>query len=80
MIDSPGIREFGLWHLSLDKVRTGFPEIETHLGLCQFRNCTHTHEKSCALKQAVENREILARRLDSYLRLLDEIQEAQQKN
>ncbi|TXJ05110.1 MAG: ribosome small subunit-dependent GTPase A [Acinetobacter sp.] len=80
LIDSPGIREFGLWHLSLDKVRTGFPEIETHLGLCQFRNCTHTHEKSCALKQAVENREILARRLDSYLRLLDEIQQAQQKN
>jgi ribosome biogenesis GTPase len=54
LIDSPGIREFGLWHLNLEKVRTGFPEIESHLGLCQFRNCTHTHEKNCALKQAVD--------------------------
>ena len=80
LIDSPGIREFGLWHLSLEKVRTGFPDIETHLGLCQFRNCTHTHEKNCALKQAVDAGEVLPRRLDSYLRLLDEIQEAQQKS
>lgn len=80
LIDSPGIREFGLWHLSLEKVRTGFPDIEAHLGLCQFRNCTHTHEKNCALKQAVDAGEILPRRLDSYLRLIDEIQEAQQKS
>ncbi|EPS3331065.1 ribosome small subunit-dependent GTPase, partial [Acinetobacter baumannii] len=51
-----------------------------HLGSCQFRNCTHTHEKNCGLKQAVEAGEILPRRLDSFLRLIDEIQEAQQKN
>jgi len=80
LIDSPGIREFGLWHLTLDKVQTGFPEIENLLGHCQFRNCTHTHEKNCGLKQAVEAGEILPRRLDSFLRLIDEIQEAQQKN
>jgi ribosome biogenesis GTPase len=80
LIDSPGIREFGLWHLNLEKVRTGFPEISAHLGHCQFRNCTHTHEKNCAPKQAVEAGEILPRRLDSFLRLIDEIQEAQQKN
>ncbi|HBJ4087838.1 TPA: ribosome small subunit-dependent GTPase A, partial [Acinetobacter baumannii] len=80
LIDSPGIREFGLWHLDLDKIRMGFPEIEAHLGSCQFRNCTHTHEKNCGLKQAVEAGEILPRRLDSFLRLIDEIQEAQQKN
>ncbi|WP_347453165.1 small ribosomal subunit biogenesis GTPase RsgA [Acinetobacter thermotolerans] len=80
LIDSPGIREFGLWHLTLDKVQSGFPEIENLLGHCQFRNCTHKHERNCALKQAVENGEILQRRLDSYLRLIDEITEAQQKN
>jgi len=57
-----------------------FSDIEAHLGLCQFRNCTHTHEKNCALKQAVDAGEILPRRLDSYLRLIDEIQEAQQKS
>ena len=80
LIDSPGIREFGLWHLDLAKVQHGFPEIENLLGHCQFRNCTHKHEKQCALRQAVESGEILQRRLDSYLRLIDEITEAQQKN
>ncbi|MCK0914417.1 ribosome small subunit-dependent GTPase A [Acinetobacter pittii] len=80
LIDSPGIREFGLWHLDLEKIRMGFPDIAAHLGSCQFRNCTHTHEKNCGLKQAVEAGEILPRRLDSFLRLIDEIQEAQQKN
>lgn len=80
LIDSPGIREFGLWHLTLDKVQTGFPEIENLLGHCQFRNCTHKHEKQCALRQAADSGEILPRRLDSYLRLIDEITEVQQKN
>lgn len=80
LIDSPGIREFGLWHLTLDKIDSGFPEISNRLGHCQYRNCTHTHEKQCALKQAVENREILPRRLESYLRLVAEITELQQKN
>ncbi|MDQ8936387.1 ribosome small subunit-dependent GTPase A [Acinetobacter rudis] len=79
LIDSPGIREFGLWHLTLDKIDKGFPEISAHLGYCQYRNCTHTHEKQCALKQAVSEGKILSRRLESYLRLLEEITE-QQKN
>ncbi len=80
LIDSPGIREFGLWHLDHNKIDHGFPEISAFIGHCQYRNCTHTHEKQCAIKQAVANHEILARRLDSYLRLVDEITEAQQKN
>lgn len=80
LIDSPGIREFGLWHLDAQKVQQGFPEIDQLLGYCQFRNCTHKHEKQCALRQAAEKGDILLRRLDSYLRLLDEIAEAQQKN
>lgn len=80
LIDSPGIREFGLWHLDLEKIDAGFPDIGNFLGHCQYRNCTHTHEKQCALKSAVENGDILARRLDSYLRLIEEITEAQQKS
>lgn len=80
LIDSPGIREFGLWHLDHDKIDHGFPEISAFIGHCQYRNCTHTHEKQCAIKQAVVENKILARRLDSYLRLVDEITEAQQKN
>ena len=80
LIDSPGIREFGLWHLTTEKVQQGFPEIQNHLGYCQFRNCTHKHEKQCALRLAASDGEILPRRLDSFLRLMDEIAEAQQKN
>lgn len=75
LIDSPGIREFGLWHLTLDKIKLGFPDIQPFLGECQFRNCTHTHEKNCALKDAVVQGKILARRLESYLRLLAEVSE-----
>ena len=80
LIDSPGIREFGLWHLNIENVQNGFPEIFNLLGYCQFRNCTHKHEKQCALRQAASAGEILPRRLESYLRLIDEIAEAQQKN
>ena len=80
LIDSPGIREFGLWHLDLEKIHAGFPDIANFLGHCQYRNCTHTHEKQCALKTAVENGDVLARRLDSYLRLIEEITDAQQKS
>ncbi|RKG36422.1 ribosome small subunit-dependent GTPase A [Acinetobacter rongchengensis] len=80
LIDSPGIREFGLWHLDLEKIDAGFPDIANFLGHCQYRNCTHTHEKQCALKTAVENGDVLARRLDSYLRLIEEITDAQQKS
>lgn len=75
LIDSPGIREFGLWHLTHDKIRLGFPDIQPFLGECQFRNCTHTHEKRCALKEAVEQNQILPRRLESYLRLMAEVSE-----
>ncbi len=80
LIDSPGIREFGLWHLNLEQIQHGFPEIAQRLGYCQFRNCTHKHEKQCALRLAATEGEILPRRLESYLRLSDEIIEAQQKN
>ncbi|MEG0482518.1 MAG: ribosome small subunit-dependent GTPase A [Acinetobacter sp.] len=80
LIDSPGIREFGLWHLDLAKIDAGFPDIANFLGHCQYRNCTHTHEKQCAVKTAVENGDVLARRLESYLRLIEEITDAQQKS
>lgn len=74
LIDSPGIREFGLWHLTEDKIHAGFPEIQPLLGQCRFRNCTHQHEKQCAVKDAMQNGQILTRRVESYLRLLSEIQ------
>lgn len=77
LIDSPGIREFGLWHLTAQNIYAGFPEFEAFYGLCQFRNCTHQHEKKCALRQAAADGEILNRRLESMNRLLNELEEAE---
>ncbi|MFU8925427.1 ribosome small subunit-dependent GTPase A [Acinetobacter puyangensis] len=77
LIDSPGIREFGLWHLSEKNIYAGFPEFETFYGQCQFRNCTHQHEKKCALRDAAAQGLVLQRRLDSMNRLLNELEDAE---
>ncbi|MCV6604454.1 MAG: small ribosomal subunit biogenesis GTPase RsgA, partial [Porticoccaceae bacterium] len=49
LIDSPGIREFGLWHLEPQQVAEGFVELRPFLGHCQFRDCQHRQEPGCAL-------------------------------
>ena len=75
LIDSPGIREFGLWHLTAEQILAGFVEFTPYYGHCQFRNCSHTHERQCALRLACERGEISQRRLDSMNRLLAERQD-----
>jgi ribosome biogenesis GTPase len=66
LIDSPGIREFGLWHMSREQVERGFREFRPHLGHCRFRDCRHEAEPDCAILAAVHAGAISARRLDSY--------------
>ncbi|TXR54234.1 small ribosomal subunit biogenesis GTPase RsgA [Reinekea thalattae] len=75
LIDSPGIREFGLWHTSLNDLHKGFPEISEQSHYCKFNDCSHTHEPGCALKKAVEDGVILARRLESFLSIRDSLDE-----
>lgn len=65
-IDSPGIREFGLWHLSEDEVIAGFRELQGRMGQCRFRNCRHQQEPDCALREALANGEISPQRFRSY--------------
>lgn len=72
LIDSPGIREFGVWHLSVDAVRAGFVEMQPYYGGCKFRNCLHRNEPECALHLAAARGEVLPRRLVSLNRLEDE--------
>ncbi len=69
LIDSPGIREFGLGLLSPAQILAGFPEIQNWQEVCRFRNCRHDHEPGCALTAAVEQGRLSAQRLAS-LRLL----------
>lgn len=72
LIDSPGIREFGVWHLSEAEIRAGFAEFLPHYGRCRFRNCLHRQEPGCALREAAAAGLLLTRRLDSLNRLVDE--------
>ena len=72
LIDSPGIREFGIWHLDEEQIKHGFVECRPFFGSCRFRNCQHNTEPDCALKQAVAEGKISERRLESLHRLLAE--------
>lgn len=70
LIDSPGIREFALWHLEAAEVLWGFKEFRPWLGRCKFRDCSHTDDPGCALHHAVEIGEISAVRFDNYHKIL----------
>jgi len=69
LIDSPGIREFGLWHLTPEQVFNGFREFEQFQGLCKFRDCKHQSDPGCALTSANEQ-DIHPKRLDSFVRII----------
>ena len=71
LVDSPGIREFGLWHISEDELLEGFIEFRPHIGYCRFRDCKHLSEPKCAILEAVDKGEISASRMASYRRIRD---------
>nr|WP_298250822.1 small ribosomal subunit biogenesis GTPase RsgA [uncultured Halomonas sp.] len=74
LIDSPGIREFGLGHLDEQQVTEGFVEFRPYIGQCRFRDCRHRLEPGCALLAAVEREEIHPERFASYRRILDSLE------
>ncbi|MBC8100886.1 MAG: ribosome small subunit-dependent GTPase A [Armatimonadetes bacterium] len=68
VVDTPGIKMFGLWDTTPDQLDGLYREFRPHLGKCKFgASCTHSHEPGCAIKQAVERGMISQRRYDSYL-------------
>lgn len=75
LIDSPGIREFGLWHMSREQVEHGFREFRPFLGHCKFRDCIHEQEPRCAILDAAERGEISQRRLGSYRYIVESLDE-----
>lgn len=77
LIDSPGIREFGLWHIETDQVIQGFRELRAVSEMCRFRDCKHEKEPGCALKSAVEDGTISQERWTSYKHILCSIEEQQ---
>ena len=74
VIDSPGIRGFGLVDLDKEEISKYFPEMLEASRACRFTPCTHTHEPGCAVKEAVEEGRISAERYNSYLGMLEEDQ------
>lgn len=70
LIDSPGIREFGLWHLTPEQVFNGFKEFEPFNGLCKFRDCKHQNDPGCALVEAGKAQKINPQRLASFQRII----------
>ena len=74
IIDTPGIRGFGVVDMKPDELDSYFPEIFKRKQDCKFNNCRHLNEPGCAVKPAVEIGDIPLSRYKSYLQLLDEIE------
>lgn len=69
LIDSPGIRDFSLWHIDMLQLQQGFIEIAERLGDCRFRDCSHENEPGCGILSAVASSEISPQRFSSYERI-----------
>lgn len=72
LIDTPGIRGFGLVDLEREEISKYFPEMLRYADDCRFVPCTHTHEPGCAVKDAVDRGDISPERYNSYLGMLEE--------
>jgi ribosome biogenesis GTPase len=67
VVDTPGVRQLQLWDTRPEEVEGYFPEFRPFVPLCDFPDCTHTHEKGCAVKTAVARRLVSERRYHSYI-------------
>lgn len=75
LIDSPGVREFGLWHLEADQITEAFTEFRPFIGACKFRDCKHKDDPGCVLREAVEEGSIASVRFDNYHRIIESMSE-----
>jgi len=75
IIDTPGIREFGLVNIDKQELSHYFPEMRPLINNCQFNNCLHTNEPGCAVKEAVAAGYITEDRYVSYYNILESINE-----
>jgi ribosome biogenesis GTPase len=77
VVDTPGLREVGMWGLPPGQLDRCFPEFRPFLGKCKFADCGHDHEPTCAVRAAVERGEVSRARYESYLKLRTELTEAE---
>jgi len=72
VIDTPGIKEFGIVNMDKFEISHYFPEMRKYLGQCKFNNCLHLNEPGCKVLEALENNEISYSRYKSYLSILED--------
>lgn len=77
LVDTPGLREVGMWGLPAASLDQCFPEFRPFLGECRFQDCKHDVEPGCALKDAVARGAIDAGRYESYVKLLGELEDSE---
>ena len=77
VVDTPGLREVGMWGLAPGQLDQCFPEFRPFLGQCKFADCSHEHEPGCAILAAIERGEVSRDRHESYLKLRAELSEAE---
>lgn len=75
LVDTPGVRAFGLWGVEAKQLDRAYPEFRPSLGGCRFDDCAHVSEPGCAVREAVEQGRIAARRYASFLKLRAELAE-----
>lgn len=75
LIDSPGVRDFAVWHIDREDITHGFVDFRDYLGRCKFSNCSHTSEPGCALLEAVNQGKIDPQRLVSYHAMMRSIEQ-----
>jgi ribosome biogenesis GTPase / thiamine phosphate phosphatase len=74
IIDTPGVREFGLWKLEPEELAGHFHDFDIPRTQCQFANCTHTHEPICGVRVAVESGDLPRARYETYLRIRQSVE------
>ncbi len=79
LLDSPGFQEFGLMHVTPQRLAELMPDVRAQLGQCRFYNCTHRHEPGCGVRAAAERGEIAPNRMRLYEGLWDELEQGQRK-
>ncbi len=77
LIDTPGVRAFGLWGIGPRDLEQAYVEFRPHLGGCRFGDCSHRSEPGCALRAAVASGAVARRRFESYLKLREELEQEQ---
>lgn len=79
VVDTPGLREVGMWGMPSDHLDECFPELRARVPECRFADCTHRTEPDCAVRDAVTSGELSSERYESYVKLREELEDTERK-